>query len=389
VPNNDGDKTLGHWARGAEKQARASQTELRTIRRRRPWRFDGPVTYTWSAHPQTADHLPAIVQLAESLSALGQGSDLAWARAAADTSAPLGLRYEPHPAGGLRLTVPYPGVFDALEARHQALRDRFEGGAVRGVPEPDHTEIGYRSELDPPGRVWTLFSLRDPATERPWSTERARLLDVAAMTRHAIQEAAERAGLDDDTVSALMGHRDEQRILIHPLPNIGHLHADGRIRRVMLAAPATLDQRAWRAVVYRLTGSALSPPGAEAPVALLTPAPADDKLIGRYTGQSTTWTTATPAVLPGHDHRRGKPRPQRTLARLLRHAGIPEALVESATFEAAPRLRGSPTARECRLPRHLLGRPTAHITVRWKIPISGPLALGAGVGYGFGVLSAC
>jgi CRISPR-associated protein Csb2 len=122
---------------------------------------------------------------------------------------------------------------------------------------------------------------------------------------------------------------------------------------------------------------------------MLMPAPADDKLIGRYVGESTRWTTATPVVLPGHDHRRGKPRPQRSLARLLRHAGIPEALVDQATFEPAPRLRGSLRALDCRLPSHLAGLPTAHISVSWTIPIPGPIALGAGVGYGFGVFAGC
>jgi CRISPR-associated protein Csb2 len=389
VPNNDGDVTFGHWAKGAMEKARKSEAALRTIRMRRPWRFDGPVTYTWSADPQTAEHLPALAQLAGSLTALGQGTDLAWAAASPGGFVEQGLNYRPAPSGERWLTIPYPGVFDALERRHQALRHRIRGAAVHGVPEPDHAQTQYCSDLDPPGHHWSLFSLHDPATESPWSVEGPRLLDVAAMTRHAIHRAAQRAGLDAETIAALMGHGEAERILIHPLPNVGHVYADGRIRRVLLCAPETLDPRVWRAVVYRLTGADLTPPGVSEPVAVLMPAPRDDKLIDRYTDQSTTWTTATPVVLPGHDHRRGKSRPQRSLARLLRHAGIPEALVEEATFEPAPRLRGSPRARDCRLPAHLAGRPTAHISVRWKIPIPGPIALGAGVGYGFGVFSAC
>ena len=171
VPNNDGDVTLGHWARGAQAQARVSQTKLRTIRVRRTWRLDGPVTYTWRTNAHTRDHLPAIVQLAASLSVLGQGMDLAWARAAADGFENRGLHYRPDAAGALRLTVPYPGVLDVLEQRHQALRSRIQGNAVRGVPEPDHAEIGYRSDLDPPGRAWTLLSLRDVVSDGPWSAE--------------------------------------------------------------------------------------------------------------------------------------------------------------------------------------------------------------------------
>jgi len=389
VPNNDGDVILDQWAKGETEKAHVKKERLRTIRVRRPWRFDGPVTYTWRGNAQTNEHMGAITQLADSLTALGQGIDLAWASVTKSAPDPHALCYQPDAGAALRLTVPYPGVFDALELRYHALRSRMQGDAVSGVAEPDHREIGYRSELDPPARAWVLLNLHDPNTERTWSTERSRLMDVAAMTRHAIQDAATRAGLDAETVAALMGHRDEQRILIHPLPNVGHHYADGRIRRVLLSAPETIDPAVWRAVVYRLTGAALTPLGASEPVALLAPASADDTLLKRYAGQSTTWTTATPMVLPGHDHRRGKPRPQRTLARLLRHAGLPAALVEEATFEVAPRLRGSPTARECRLPAHLVGRPLAHATIRWRVPVSGPLALGAGVGYGFGVFSVC
>lgn len=388
VPNNDGDVTFGHWAKGAHEKAHQSEAALRTIRIRRPWRFDGPATYTWGGGPQTEEHLPALAQLAGSLTALGHGTDLAWAATSADGFIERGLAYRPAPSGERWLTTPYPGVFAALEARYQALRHRIQGSAVHGVPEPDHTQTRYRSDLDPPGHHWSLFSLHDPVTEHPWSADGSCLLDIAAMTRHAVHDAALRAGLDAATIAALMGHAEAERILIHPLPNVGHLYADGRIRRVLLCAPTTLDPRVWRAVAYRLTGSGLTPPATAAPVAVLMPAPADDKLIGRYIEQSTTWTTATPVVLPGHDHRRGKARPQRSLARLLRHAGIPETLVDQATFEPAPRLRGSVRARDCRLPAHLTGLPTAHISVRWKIPIPGPIALGAGVGYGFGVFSA-
>jgi CRISPR-associated protein Csb2 len=389
VPNNDGDVTLEHWAQGAQQKAQASEAKLRTIRIRRPWRFDGPVTYTWTASPQTAEYLPALALLAGSLTALGQGTDLAWATVSAGGFSDQGLAYHPAPAGNRWLTVPYPGAYAVLEQRYQALRHRIQGTAVHGVPEPDHTQRRYRSELDPPGHLWSLFSLHDPGTEQPWSAEGSRLLDVAAMTRHAIHEAAQRGGLDAATIAALMGHSEAERILIHPLPNVGHQYADGRIRRVLLCAPATLDLRVWRAVVYRLTGSGLTPLGAAEPIAMLMPAPTDDKLIGRYVGESTRWTTATPVVLPGHDHRRGKPRPQRSLARLLRHAGIPEALVDQATFEPAPRLCGSLRALDCRLPSHLAGLPTAHISVSCTIPIPGPIALGAGVGYGFGVFAVC
>lgn len=386
VPNNDGDVTFRHWAGGAVTKARASEAALRTIRNRRAWRFHGPVTYTWAADAGIEPHLPALARLANTLTALGQGTDLAWAELGPEP--PAGdLTYRPDATGGLSLAVPYPGVFDVLEVRHQALRGRIQGGAVRGVPEPDHRQEAYRGDLDPPARRWALFALEQPDAQRTWSAEPGRLMEVAAMTRHAIHGAALRAGLPQPVIQNLMGHGEGERILIHPLPNTGHLHADGRVRRVLLSAALSLDPAIWRAVILRLRAAELTPPGATEPLAVLVPAGPDDKLIDRYLGQATTWTTATPVVLPGQDRRRGKPRPARALSRLLRHAAIPEALVESATFEPGPRLRGSHPGRAYRLPQHLAGLPTAHLSIRWKVPVPGPLVLGAGAGYGLGVLA--
>ena len=71
--------------------------------------------------------------------------------------------------------------------------------------------------------------------------------------------------------------------------------------------------------------------------------------------------------------------------RLLRHAGISEALVKRASFERWPRLRGSVHPLACRRPRHLGRYPCLHLTVEWTEPVRGPLALGAGTGYGLGL----
>ena len=38
-------------------------------------------------------------------------------------------------------------------------------------------------------------------------------------------------------VAALMGHSGAHRIRVVPLPTVGHRHADGWVRRVMLTAP--------------------------------------------------------------------------------------------------------------------------------------------------------
>ena len=118
---------------------------------------------------------------------------------------------------------------------------------------------------------------------------------------------------------------------------------------------------------------------------MLAPIAEPDPMLVRYRGEGRCWTSATPVVLPGWDSVRGRVRPERSVRRLLRHAGISESLVERAAFSRRPGLRGSAHPLECRRPRHLARYPCLHLSVEWTVPVRGPLALGAGTGYGLGL----
>ena len=386
VPNNDGDIAFGHLARGQDDKARKSMRKARTIRERRPRVFESAVTYEWEAAPETITHLPVLRTIGESVSAVGHGIDAAVARTAlVEHPAPVkGVQYTPSPAGVLRLDVPYPGAFDALEERFQRFRGRVGSRSVSGVPEAPRQSAAYASDRDPPPvrhRAFRLLDMRDS----PLAFEGIRTMEVAAMTRHAMGIAARNVGLDPATVSDLMGHGGSRRIRAQPLPNVGHQYADGRIRRVLLTAPKSVREEDWLDVVTRMIGAELVPLGGTGPVGILEPAEDGDRMVARYCCRSVAWTTATPVVLPGRDCRRGRPRPVRSVRRLLRHAGIPEGLVEEVAMEPAGLLTGSAAPKLYRRPRHLSDWPCTHISVRWRSPIAGPLVLGAGAGYGLGL----
>ena len=389
VPNNDGDKALGPMAQGKLEAALEKSRKAKTIRVRRPRSFAGVATYDWDAAAETAEHLPALEDIAGSVSAVGHGVDAAVARVGLleNPPRPAGVRHTPSPEAPSRLNVPYPGAFDALEERFRRFRGRLGPDGARGVPEPERRREGYAPESALPPLRCEAFRL-EGMDGRPLSFEGIRAMEVAAMTRHALGAAARRADLADGTVRELMGHGGGRRIRVQPLPNVGHRHADGRIRRVMLAAPESVDEDDWLDVLSRLIGAELVPEGRGAPVGVLTPIAGRagrDPVFDRYRGTSRTWTTATPVVLPGRDHRRGRPRPERSVRRMLRHAGVPEAMLEEATMEPAGRLAGSASPRLYRRPRHLAGYPCAHMSLRWRAPVAGPIALGAGVGYGLGL----
>ncbi len=386
VPNNDGDRVLALFAKGDRAGAREKARGALTIRVRRSRYFKGVVTYDWQANGETVAYLAALEAIASSVSAVGLGIDSAIARAELieQPAAAKGVRHSPSPTGRRRLNVPYPGVLDFLDERHRKFRNRIGGGGVSAVPEPEHQQASYAAELDlPPVRSEAYFLM--DLDDRPLAFEGTRAMEVAAMVRRAISGAARRAGLANEAVSELTGHQGNRRIRPQPLPNVGYGHADGRIRRVMLTAPESVDEEKWLDVLSRLIGAELILEGQREPVGTLAPITGNDPILGRYYGNAKTWTTATPVVLPGYDRRRGRPRPERIVGRLLRHAGIPEAMVERLAMEPAARLRGSDMPTRYRRPEYLAKYPCRHMSIRWRQSVTGPVALGAGIGHGLGL----
>ena len=386
VPDNDGDIVLALHAKGKTEAARAKAARLGSLRTRRARRFEGPVTYDFEASADTPGHFQALGALARSVSAVGQGIDLALARAELleAPSRPRGVEYTPSPDGRLALGVPWRGGFDALEARYRRELSRIDAGQVAtGIEVPPRSQ-GYRSGLELPRVRWAAFALRTP-DDRPLIVDGTRGTPVAAMVRHAIHHATKCAGLDSRLVSELMGHGGDGRISAQPLPNVGYRHADGRIRRVLLVAPECVDEDAWRSVVSRLPGAALVAEASGETLGMLAPLGVPDPMLARYRGTGRCWTSATPVVLPGYDSLRGRLRPARSVRRLLRHAGIEEGLLERAAFERGSRLRGSAHPLSYRRPGHLARYPCMHVTVEWAEPVRGPLSLGAGTGYGLGL----
>ena len=81
VPNDDADRELALYARGEPAHAREQHRRSVSLRTRRPRVVDGEVAYDWPATPSTAGHAGAIVTIARCVSVVGQGTDLALARA--------------------------------------------------------------------------------------------------------------------------------------------------------------------------------------------------------------------------------------------------------------------------------------------------------------------
>ena len=399
VPNNDGDTGWQRRAQGLFRKAREIEAKGKTIRRRRGRLVDGPVDYLWDADLRPEDVL-VLSELADGVTHVGQGIDLATVTVRNGTCLALaGTAHRPDSRAANLLQVPYPDVLQLLEERYRHERERIRGDGghikVADAKRVVHMECGYASDSAVLRNRYATYRLM--VGPRTWLESPGRSLAVAAMLRHLVGEAAGEAGLDNDDIAEVMGHGGPGRIHAIPLPNVGHRWADGGVRRVMVASSLDVTSEVWNAIVRRLPGRELKPDsvrngesttprGAEPPVVL---EPAEDSVSGRYTAAASNWTTATPVILPGLDHRRGRPRPERATRRLLRFARIPEKAVTAVSFHTVGSIPGTDFAGSVRVPAHLARYPRTHMTVEFGAPVAGPLFLGAGVGWGLGLLAAC
>lgn len=392
VPNNDGDVIAGAEANRRPAEARRLASKLRTLRRRPGWRVPPRIRYRWVFNERDPDP-EAFQALAEGLTLLGQGTDLAFATAQwhRDAPAATGPVWRPNANGPVEMPVPSNGEVERLETIYSARRSRIGSAGVLGTREPPANVTAYIDPLAPPLMRRQAFRVQGLPGEGPWSIAGTDLARLAAMVRGAIHQAAKTSGLEQSQIAELMGHGGNGRLHVLPLPNVGHAHADGRIRRVLLAAPAGLPEDQWQAVLLRLTGAELFREGSPDPVALLTPITdiRSDRILSRFLGPADHWTTASPIILPGFHHRRGKPRPARAVRQLLQHAHIPSEAVRHVDLLQAAELAACARSGDYFVPQHLRERPRAFARIQFHRPVAGPLFLGAGKSLGLGLLVVC
>lgn len=180
-----------------------------------------------------------------------------------------------------------------------------------------------------------------------------------------------------------MGHgRQGGQIACLPLPTVGHLHADGLIRRVMLRVP---DAEILHRLTWALDGWELR--ADESPVALLSLIEERDTVVAQFTRASQWWETATPVVLPGYD-RLGerKHKTEKLIGRALAQSGFELAQVRDVWYQMAPwRLHGHragayQVAEYMRYPQY-------HVRLCFQDPVKGPVVLGAGRYFGLGLMA--
>lgn len=423
VPNNSADLVAAKWARGDA----LATLEDRTEKVVRPTHLlDGStVHYLWPLadehHHEAGRHGPTIAAAARCIVALGWGIDAAVGDARliddAEAAALSGERWITGSLGAAGLRLPVPGTLDALIDRHAKFLDRLKHRVFHPAPPLlAFTTAAYRRATDLPDRPFAAFILRPLDKDADYASfPAARAICIAAMLRHAACRAAQ-ADLDDRpgawrtsewSLRFVAGHGPEgaskrrDKADAHPrfsylaLPTIGHRHADGMIRRVIIAEPFGGDGRSARWVSHRLAGEVLHDED-RGPVARLELVEPDDGDFGPvfrwYARRAASearaeWTSITPVILPGFDDNKATKR-NRLLLECLGHAGIDRGAVRSLESRRAAwcRSAAAPLA-AYRRPAYLAHLPAVHLRLTFSSPVQGPISLGAGRHCGLGVFA--
>ena len=414
VPNNDLDAVGGDLRRIGK---------IRTPKNIHPYIFDPdtPLIFFWTFSGGTSfeDRARTICTITDRLYQLGRGVDMAWAWAelldADEVETRLarhgGNLYRPstETEGKVMLLCPEQGSLASLERRFNASGSRFtrvrQGKKYKQLfsqpPKPRFAKVAYAT----PSKRF-LFELRAAIHDESYATWP--LTKTAALVVGLRDKAAgrlkdslpEEAGKIDRVLIGRGATEADKAVRprILPLPSIGHFHADGAIRRMLVEIPPNcplrFDDLAW-------AFSGLSEIDSETGEILWSLVRSNEDGMLKHYGIDANgrrrfhvWRTATPIVLPFTPERREttgskrvaeQTRAARAVIRALRHAGIRTSVadirVQREPFDRLSR-RAETYAANTRFAKESLW----HVTVTFTEPVSGPLVLGNGRYLGLGLM---
>lgn len=286
--------------------------------------------------------------------------------------------------------VPTEASLADLERVHQSFMQRIESNRYRPpLKTREFKTVEYLGAKTLPPRSYAVFELPDGVAFRQEGVG-----TVAAMLRSvACRKAkADTHDFPGGSESYVAGHQENlegtpPRFSYLPLPTIGHQHADGMIRRLLIAEPFGGDgvQAQWaqdrlrNATVRDIDGNDR---GVLQDVWRATSRP----MLRRYVGESRSWCSVTPVVLPGYDDRKQSKAEKLVLAACAQ-ADLPIEAIEDLTIRKAPFWPGSASAKQYKAPNYLKNLPRWHVSLKFSENLPGPISVGAGRHAGLGVLA--
>lgn len=399
VPNNDSDELLDRHDRLTSKVPR-------------PYRMTGAdsegnkqqtLHYVWSIPekdwPTASKHTGILSRECRHLMALGWGIDQVVGNGTVLTSKEAarlpGERWQPWLTDSSRmdrLRVPTEGSLKNLDNVYEAFCNQLDSGAyVRPPRVSQFDQVRYVKTTNLPRRPYAAFEFQEGIWCKPEASNIvAAMLRSLACTEQNRNDFRNQFG--DDTEVYLAGHvnskeRTPPRFSYLPLPTIGHQHADGLVRRLLIAEPYGGDGRRARWAERRLGGQVLIDKEGNGRGQLLELwRNSSRRMVSRYVSEHQTWSTVTPAILPGFDDGKlGKA--EKLFIRAIRQAGLSTDGITDLTLRKAPFWPGSQHPRNYLRPRYLKNLPSWHVQLEFREPVSGPIAIGAGRHVGLGVMA--
>ena len=398
VPNNDGDEIFERRDRLTSKYPHPH----RLMPRDEDEDSGQTVHYIWTISEEewTASRPYAELMAGEArcLMALGWGIDQVVGNGEILTLEQVdrlpGERWQPYSGDTLehgRLRVPKDGSLEDLEAVHQSFCAQLESGAYNPPLKPTKFDkVRYVRTTQLPRRPYAWFELPRGCARRQETAN-----DVAAMLRSLAcrnrDDFREQFGVDTEIY--LAGHvngkrRTPPRFSYLPLPTIGHQHADGMIRRLLITEPYGGNGVRARWAERRLSGQILTDKDGNQICQLLERQTnqASRRMERRYTGKHRIWSTVTPVVLPGFDD--GKlVKAEKLFLKAMQQAGISLEGITDITLRNAPFWPGSQHPRNYHRAKYLKHFPIWHAHIEFREPVSGPIAIGSGRHAGLGVMA--
>ena len=415
VPNNAMDIVAAAWCRGNySNSGDANPTTHRSMKTVRAVRLGGDATvrYLWAlaeSDPDFESVKDLLFAAAKCVTHLGWGLDMVAGHGAVlsdnDGLALPGERWLPTTGGpGVSLRVPTEGTLGDLMRKHDAFlhrvaRDSRGNESLRTVPPlTAFRTMKYRRTTDPPPRAYAAFAFYRSDENRMRSFSAVRAIAIAGMVRCLAGKMARQTGHHAAGMEAgewvneyVMGHGDTDelrpRFSYLPLPTIRPQGVVGDIRRVIVAEEpdGPGDHAAWAARALR--GQVLVSEQQQEE-ALLMALGRGDGVLGRYVATSHTWATVTPLVLPGSDDGKSS-KADKLFAKALRHAGYNLEALADFELRNVSFWPGADLALRYQRPEYLKRQHWSvyHARIRWRGPVSGPIALGAGRHCGLGVFA--
>ena len=399
VPNNDSDELFDRQDRLTSKIPRPRRmtgadpegSERQTL------------YYVWSVPeddwPAASGYTGILSSECRHLMALGWGIDQVVGNGSVLTSEEVaqlpGERWQPWLADTSRmdrLRVPAQGSLQDLDTVYEAFCNQLDSGAYVRPPRVSRfDQVRYVKTTNLPRRPYAAFELPQGCSFRPEASNIvAAMLRSLACIEQNRNDFQDRFG--DDTEVYLAGHvnggeRTPPRFSYLPLPTIGHRHADGMIRRLLIAEPYGGDGARASWAERRLGGQALTDKDGNGRGQLLELwRNSSRRMVNRYVREHRIWSTVTPAVLPGFDD--GKlTKAEKLFIRAIRQAGLSTDGITDLTLRKAPFWPGSQHPRNYLRPRYLKNLPAWHVRLEFREPVPGPITIGPGRHVGLGTMA--